>query len=113
MRKIFSALIFSLIFCCCNKGKSDYKKITITNFSEKRVDTLTPYKDKSYVAFYLKVKGHVNDSIKIQRDGYFDIVLSGQIDTLINGDYYGDHKVIYIFNPYKATKGELEIEYSL
>lgn len=39
--------------------------------------------------------------------------LYGTIDTLINGDYYGTENVIWTFDPYRATKGKLEIEYGL
>lgn len=102
-----------LIFSCKNKQRKDYKKFTITDFSKKKIDTLKPYENKSYNTFYIKVKGHVSDSVKIKRKGYYDIILFGKIDTLINGDYYGTEEIIWIFDPYNATKGKLEIEYSL
>ncbi len=108
---IFFGLI--LIFSCERKQSRDYKKFTVTDFSKKRIDTLKPHKNKSYYAYYIKVKGYVSDSVKMKRKGYYDIILSGKIDTLINGDYYGTGEIIWIFDPYKATKGKLEIEYSL
>lgn len=99
------------IFTSCNE--KDKKIFTITDFSKIRIDTLKPYNNKSYVGYYIKVKGNVNDSIKIQRKGYYDIILTGQLDTIINGDYYGGENVIFIFKPYLANKGKIEIEYSL
>ena len=102
-----------LIFSCASKQGKDYKKFIIRDFSKKRIDTLKPYQNKTYYAYYIKVKGHSNDSIKIQRKGHYDINLSGKIDTLINGDYYGAKEIIWTFAPYKATKGKLEIEYGL
>lgn len=98
--------------CDC-KNCGDHREFVITDFSKKRVDTLIPYENKSYVAYFIKVKGNVNDTIKIQREGYYDINLYGIIDTLINGDYYGPENVIWTFDPYRATKGKLEIEYGL
>jgi hypothetical protein len=110
MNKYF--IIIILIFSSCKKGK-DYKKVTISDISNKRIDTLKPLDNKSYYAYFIKVNGHVNDSVKIQRHGYFDITLTGKIDTILRGDYYGGENVICLFNPYKASKGQLEIEYSL
>ncbi len=106
-------ILFVLILSCINKQNNDYLKFTILDFSKKRTDTLIPFESKSYNSFYIKVKGFSNDSIKIQRKGYYDIILSGKIDTLINGDYYGTENIIWTFEPYKGTKGKLEIEYGL
>lgn len=106
-------ILFVLILSCASKQNEDYLKFRLIDFSKKRTDTLTPLKSKSYNSFYIKAKGFSNDSIKIKRNGYYDIILSGNIDTLINGDYYGTENIIWTFEPYKATKGELEIEYGL
>ena len=106
-------MAISLVFSCELYTGKDHRKFTVTDFSKKRVDTLIPCDDKSYYAYYIKVKGQINDSIKIQREGYFDVILSGKVDTLINGDYYGKDTVIWTFDPYRAKKGKLEIEYAL
>ena len=37
----------------------------------------------------------------------------GEIDTLLNADYYGKDTLIWAFDPYRASKGKLEIEYGL
>ncbi len=95
------------------RGSKDFKKITISDFSKKRVDTLEPYNGESYISYYIKVKGHVDDTIKFERKNYYDIQLSGKIDTIINGDYYGEKNLIWIFDPCKATSGKLDIEYGL
>lgn len=108
MKKIIVLSIISSVLISCNR---DYRNFTITDFSQKRIDTLIPYEHKTYVSFVVKVRGCVNDTIKIK--GEYNISLSGKIDTLLNGDYYGTHDVICIFDPYIATEGELEIEYSL
>ena len=112
MKNINLIIIISiLIFVSCNSN--DKRKFIISDFSTIRIDTLKPYKNKSYTGFYIKINGYVNDSIKIQRTGYYDVVLSGQLDTIINGDYYGGEDVIFIFKPHLANKGRIEIEYSL
>lgn len=106
-------LLMVLSNSCCN----DYEKIVIRDFSKTKEVILTPCEWKikspihSYTSFIIKVKGHVNDTIKIK--GEYNLKLSNIIDTIFNGDYYGTHDVICVFDPYKATEGELEIEFSL
>ena len=109
---LFLSIMVTIFFFAC-RGSKDSKKITITDFSKKRVDTLEPYKGKSYFSYYIKVKGHVDDIIKFERKDYYDVRFSGKIDTIINGDYYGEKDLIWIFDSYKATSGKLDIEYSL
>ena len=101
--------LFVLIICSCSKNTTDYKKIVITDFSTIRLDTLKPKKNKTYFSYFIKVKGFSNDTIKISRKDFYDIKLTGNIDTIINGD----NEVIWIFNPYKSIKGNIEIEYGL
>ncbi len=114
MKKLTVICLLSLLFisCECNNC-ADHRKFVVTDFSKKRVDTLFPNESKTYVGYLVKVKGKTNDSIKISRKGYNDIILNGEIDTLISNDYYGTEDVIWIFNPYNATHGQLEIEYKL
>lgn len=112
VRKSYLLMLIILFSSCLSKTK-DYRKFTVVDFSKKRIDTLIPYKNKTYVSFVIKVKGYTNDTVKIKRIGYFDIILSGQLDTIINYDYYGSHNIKCVFDPYKATEGKLKIEYSL
>jgi hypothetical protein len=111
MKKFTILIIIGFVFISCNN--KDYRKFTVVDFSKKRIDTLIPYKNKTYVSFVIKVKGYTNDTVKIKRIGFFDIKLSGQLDTIINYDYYGSHNIKCVFDPYKATEGKLKIEYSL
>jgi hypothetical protein len=114
--KKVSVLIFSLIiFYSCNKNE-DRKKIIINNFSKIRKDTLIPKNIQSYYSSTIEVNGFSNDTILIKRfltNSIYNIKLFGKIDTIVSSDYYGKNKIIYIFNPYLATKGKLNIEYSL
>ncbi len=89
----------------------DQARLSITDFSKKRINTLVPYNYKTYATSLVKVKGCTNDTIKIR--GIFSMNLSGKIDTIVSRDYYGTHNIRCIFDPYKATEGELIIEYSL
>ena len=111
-----SVLIFSLlIFYSCNKNE-DRKKIIINDFSKIRKDTLTPKNIQSYYSSTIEVKGFSNDTILIKRfitKNIYNIKLFGEIDTIIRSDYYGKNKIIFIFNPYIANKGKLNIKYSL
>ena len=110
MRKLIVSILFLIIITSCNKDK---RRFTVTDFSKVRIDTLVPYEHKTYTGFIVRVKGYVNDTIKIKREGYYDINFSGKVDTLLNSDYYGTYDVICVFDPYKATEGKLKIEYSL
>lgn len=109
-------LIFSLIiFNSCNKN-DDRKKIIINDFSKTRKDTLIPKNIQSYYSSTIEVNGFSNDTILIKRfltNSIYNIKLFGEIDTIIRSDYYGKNKIIFIFNPYLATKGKLNIKYSL
>ncbi len=109
MKRIVSILSLVCTFSC----SKDYRKIKMTDFSKRRVDTLIPYKYKDYIMYNLKVKGFTNDTVKIRHKGGKGIKLSGYIDTLFQSDYYGTDTIIEIFDPYKAKKGNLEIEYKL
>lgn len=111
--KLIVLIGLMLIFNCGSKRNKDHKKFTIIDFSQQRIDTLKPVQNKTYYGYYVKIKGYSDDSIKLQRKGYYEIILSGKIDTLINGDYYGTEEIIWIFDPFKAKEGKLEIEYSL
>lgn len=114
---ILIQLVFLFIISCAK----DIDKIffNINNFSKVQIDTLIPKKNKSYHTSYIKVKGFANDSILIKGSSinndynYFNIKLSGNLDTIIRRDYYGGSEIIFIFNPYLATKGKLKIKYSL
>jgi len=114
MKKTTFILILLAMVSCVVYTK-DRKKFVINDFSKVRLDTLIPNKNKSYYAYYIKVKGIVNDTIKIEMMNYGGhyIIPPGEIDTLLNADYYGKDTLIWAFNPYKATKGKLEIEYAL
>jgi len=114
MKKIIPLLAIILMFSCGTSTRQDLMKFTVTDFSNIRVDTLIPYENKSYVAHIIRIKGEVDDTVKIKREEfYYYLILPGKVDTLLNWDYYGTETVIWTFDPYRAKKGKLEIEYSL
>ncbi|WMN06111.1 hypothetical protein QYS48_31630 [Marivirga arenosa] len=111
MRKsILLFIAFAFISCSPTTDEAD---ITFSDFDSPQEVELIPYEDKTYVSWAIQAKGYVNDSIKIKRDGYYDIVLTGTIDTLINGDYYGKKVVKYTIDPYRAKNGSIELSFSL
>lgn len=94
----------------------DRTEIKITDFSKSEEVTLTPYKWKPYAMLKIRVKGFTNDTIRLNYDlyGNTNFFLIGEMDTiLVETDYYGEGPVKLIFDPYKATNGELEIEFNL
>jgi len=110
MKKTIGLIVICWFIISCN---NDYRKFKITDYTKQRIDTLVPNNNKTYVSFVIKVKGYSNDTIKIKQVGYNDLNLIGDIGTIYRRDYYGTENVICIFDPYKATKGKLEIEYDL
>lgn len=111
--KIIYVLFFVLLIFGCNK---DYEKLIITNFSETKTVTLTPKKFFPYAMLKVRIKGFCNDTIRFNNNQYGNssYFLMGKIDTLlIQTDYYGEKPVTFIFDPYKATEGNLEIEMKL
>ena len=111
-----SILIFSLVIFYSRNENEDRNKIIINDFLKIRKDTLIPKNIQSYYSSTIEVNGFSNDTILIKRfknNSKYNIKLFGKIDTIIRSDYYGKNKIIFIFNPYIATKGKLNIKYSL
>jgi hypothetical protein len=110
MKNIIYIVLISLLFSCVRHDKN---KLIITEFNDKIVDTLHPY-NKSYTAYNINIKGYVNDSIRIGfgPDSY-SFYFKGEIDKKLIFDYYGQFERLFIFDPYKATEGRLEIKYGL
>lgn len=114
--KIFIKILFILfLYCSCNFNKSvvsssDSLTWKIKNFKEKKSRILKPDTNKAYSAVVIKVIGKTNDTIKIKRnEGYYEINLSGEIDTIISSDYYGTYDQYFEFDPYLSKDGYLEI----
>ena len=114
--KILFNVFLIIIFCACNNTntgeyKSDSVVWKITDFEEKKSIILKPDSTKTYAALVIKVLGNTEDTIKIKRDkGFYDIILSGQIDTIIRQDYYGNNISYYFeFDPYMSKNGSLQI----
>lgn len=101
-----------LTLVSCNKDKAT---IVISDFSSKKEITLKPYNYKLYAMKNVWVKGYVNDTILIRLNNEDKPImkLSGKIDKRWYTDYYGEGQEKLIFDPYKATKGKLEITFKL
>ena len=107
-------IISSALLLSCRE-REDRKSITITDFSKSFSDTLYPNENSTYAAVSVEIKGEVNDSIILEfhaRDA-IPLYFNGRIDERITFDYYGGGPQIFIFKPYKATEGKLEIKYGL
>lgn len=94
----------------------DNEKIKVNDFSRSKTITLKPYKGYPYTMMNIWVKGYANDTILIKlnsNDSEPILKLKGEIDERWYTDYYGEGSRKIIFEPYKAKKGELEIEVKL
>jgi hypothetical protein len=117
MKNNYLKYIAILIILSSCENSPDKKKITINNFNEKFVDSLIPIPDKSYAVYYIKIKGFSNDTIRISPsksdnpNHYYYFI--GDFEKEIRSDYYGDSNQYITFDPYKATKGKVELTYEL
>ncbi len=108
-------LYLSLIIISCD---SDDNKRTITHeilrFDKEIKDTLRPIKGKYYGAKSIYIKGFVDDSIYVSfGENHYKFFLNKKIDTIISMDYYGVKEAIFNFNPHKAKKGNLKIQFKI
>ena len=94
----------------------DKAKLRIDDFTEIQVVELEPHEFNIYTMKNIWIEGYVNDTILIKLNSAKEepiLRLSGKISKRWYSDYYGEGTVKFIFDPYKATEGELEIEFSL
>ncbi|MGM1055915.1 MAG: hypothetical protein ACQEWG_08525 [Bacteroidota bacterium] len=109
-------ILFISVFLYSCSDSTDRKEIKVTDFSRIYEDSLVPT-DRSYSTYYIKIKGYTNDSIRIipgqEGDGTYSFYYNGNIDEELRMDYYGSLTKHFTFDPYKATEGELSIEYKL
>lgn len=104
--------LFILLVSC---GKDD-EKLRIDDFTKSKIIILKPYKNYPYSMMNIWVKGYTNDTILIKlntKNSKPILKLSGNIDKRWYTDYYGESEKIIIFEPYKATKGNIEIKTKL
>jgi hypothetical protein len=114
MKKIFLLkLVILITLISCKDNSYRKKEYIITNFKEVIRDTITPIKGDSYGAKSISVSGFVDDSIYVKFNGSYKFYLKGKVDTIISADYYGESKVGFEFNPYKAKKGELKVTFGI
>ena len=101
----------------CLEDTSDQKLVTITQFDKVFVDSLTPIENRNYGGYYFKISGYANDSIRLKpgkaEDQYFWLYFKDSINFQRSIDYYGQFTTYITLDPYKATEGELKIEYRL
>jgi hypothetical protein len=112
MRKLFICFLLSILLGC---GRDD-EKIIISDFKESQIIILKPYKNYPYTMMNIWIKGHVNDTILIKLNSKTSkpiLRLTGDINERWYTDYYGEGEKIIIFEPYRASEGNLEIKVSL
>lgn len=113
MKKLF--LLYALFYLFISCGKDDQTH-QITDFTKPISITVEPYEDYPYAMMNIWIKGNVNDTILIKlhsKESQPILKLSGDIKERWYTDYYGGGKRTVIFEPYKATEGNLEIQVAL
>ena len=110
-------MIFILIFLSSCGRSNDEKEIIVTKFNDKIIDSLIPDKNASYSTYYIHIKGHANDSIRIkpgkETENFNYFYFKDSINEELKIDYYGGEAKYFLFDPYKADNGKLEITYKL
>lgn len=114
MKTIYiSLLLFITVICVSCSDTKIVKEYKITDFNTEVTDTIFPKLNQNYTTKYIKLKGKVDDTIYIYIDSGYKRYLVGNIDTIFSADYYGRYPVLYNFNPYRASAGELELEFCI
>ena len=107
MKYVFIIIVLVLLISC-----NESKQITITDFSKPVYDTLVAKKKGGYTTAIFEISGYTNDTIKIN----FHVLerkYSGKFKYKSGPmDYYGGD-VEFIFDPYKATEGKIEVKYGI
>jgi hypothetical protein len=104
----------TLLLSC--REREDRKVVTLIDFTKEFKDSINPNKNYTYTAFFVEIKGEVNDSIIFEFHESKNAVpfyFNRKIDEQLSFDYYGGFPCVFIFKPYKASKGELKIKYGL
>jgi hypothetical protein len=107
-------LLITLAFSCSKEDSADRKSFVITDFEKPILDSLVPSTHTAYSTYSIKIKGFSNDTILVyQYDKSLALRLSGQIDSTFKSPHYGNATEFFIFEPFKATKGKITVEYML
>jgi hypothetical protein len=101
--------LIALLFSSCYQRSNTIK---ITDFSKPYKDILLPKSNGYYTTANLIFKGNTNDTIIIKFYG-IERRYIGKFEDKLTGDYYGTFPVEFIFRPYKATKGRINVEYGI
>lgn len=109
---IILLLFTGSILTSCSDSKV-FKRYKITDFDNEVTDTLFPKQEGNYTTKYIKLEGRINDSLYISFDNGYKIFFSEDIDTTIRADYYGNLPALFKLNSYRASKGELEVEFGI
>ncbi|WP_144062789.1 hypothetical protein [Sphingobacterium paucimobilis] len=107
MHKSISTLILTFfgLIMLTSCDRNNIGEWEITDLSQDTLLTASTTA-KSVAVILLKVKGYADDSIKVHGIR----IPGGPIDIDIRSDWY-DQEVKVGFDPYKATKGYLRIQY--
>lgn len=110
MSKKYYIIILILITSCVPENE----ELTITDFSKPIKIIYKPHKFWPYSFLDVKVKGYVSDTIKLVRgEPYYDLIFIGKLDTIRKLEYYGEAPILFTLEPYRATKGKVEITIGL
>ena len=112
MIKFFkTALMLILLNGCVKQNES----VVVIDDSTKRIEKiLNPVEGITYSTKRIEIKGYSDDSIYVRfGDEGKALYLKSKLDTAFVGDYYGNGRVKFIFDPYKSKKRELKITFKI
>lgn len=107
----FTIILIVVSFFSCNTVE---REVVISQFNETFIDTIRPIGEKGYSTMKLQINGEVNDSVVIFFQGTPKYYIGSFSDERL-GDFYGGNESYLEIKvePYKATKGSLELKYGI
>lgn len=100
-------MFFSLLFFSCDSKKKNENNM----FEVKNIGRDTIFAIENYAAYrsniYLKITGNINDTAFV----YGIKIPPGSVNISGNYDYYDEDSIVITYRSYRATKGDLKIQY--
>jgi hypothetical protein len=104
--RIFLLLFLSMFLSCTSNNHAENHVFEVKNIGR---DTI--FAIENHAAYrsniYLKITGNINDTAFV----YGIKIPPGRVNISGNYDYYDEDSIVITYRSYRATKGDLKIQY--
>lgn len=104
--RIFLLLFLSMLLSCTSNSHVENHVFEVKNIGRDTIFTI-----ENYAAYrsniYLKITGNINDTAFV----YGIKIPPGGVNISGNYDYYDEDSIVITYRSYRATKGDLKIQY--